>query len=181
MFKALYFPMMQLPFIPETAPFTPEQRAWLNGFLAGLFSQVAARLCARTATQRRTGSQCRAVTGPVRFADRQRGRSRQTGREGSADARLCTKSSCVERLRAGESDGRRQGGHHLQHLGRRRSAGQCGEFLVMAQRRYRATAGEFEFRRARSWRQKLFRLLRRVEEVRCPSRSARGETSRPAR
>src|SRR5262245_3219437 len=30
----------QIPFIPETAPFTPEQRAWLNGFLAGLFSQV---------------------------------------------------------------------------------------------------------------------------------------------
>ncbi len=30
--------MTNLPFIPETAPFTPEQRAWLNGFLAGLFS-----------------------------------------------------------------------------------------------------------------------------------------------
>jgi len=30
----------QIPFIPETAPFTPEQRAWLNGFLAGLFSQM---------------------------------------------------------------------------------------------------------------------------------------------
>ncbi|HEX9046720.1 MAG TPA: sulfite reductase subunit alpha [Verrucomicrobiae bacterium] len=29
-----------LPYIPETAPFTPEQRAWLNGFLAGLFSHV---------------------------------------------------------------------------------------------------------------------------------------------
>lgn len=29
-----------VPFIPETAPFTVEQRAWLNGFLAGLFSQV---------------------------------------------------------------------------------------------------------------------------------------------
>ena len=27
-----------LPFIPENAPFTPEQRGWLNGFLAGLFS-----------------------------------------------------------------------------------------------------------------------------------------------
>ena len=27
-----------LPYIPETAPFTPEQRAWLNGFLAGLFA-----------------------------------------------------------------------------------------------------------------------------------------------
>jgi sulfite reductase (NADPH) flavoprotein alpha-component len=27
-----------LPYIPETAPFSLEQRAWLNGFLAGLFS-----------------------------------------------------------------------------------------------------------------------------------------------
>ncbi len=27
-----------VPYIPETAPFTSEQRAWLNGFLAGLFS-----------------------------------------------------------------------------------------------------------------------------------------------
>jgi sulfite reductase (NADPH) flavoprotein alpha-component len=26
------------PYIPETAPFTPAQRAWLNGFLAGLYS-----------------------------------------------------------------------------------------------------------------------------------------------
>jgi sulfite reductase (NADPH) flavoprotein alpha-component len=30
-----------VPFIPESAPFTPEQRAWLNGFLAGLFSQTS--------------------------------------------------------------------------------------------------------------------------------------------
>ncbi len=27
-----------IPFIPETAPFTAEQRQWLNGFLAGMFS-----------------------------------------------------------------------------------------------------------------------------------------------
>jgi sulfite reductase (NADPH) flavoprotein alpha-component len=32
--------MVQIPYIPETAPFTAEQRAWLNGFLAGLFSQT---------------------------------------------------------------------------------------------------------------------------------------------
>src|SRR5687767_2309476 len=32
--------MVQLPYIPESAPFTPEQRAWLNGFLAGLLAQV---------------------------------------------------------------------------------------------------------------------------------------------
>jgi sulfite reductase (NADPH) flavoprotein alpha-component len=30
--------MTNIPFIPETAPFTPEQRQWLNGFLAGMFS-----------------------------------------------------------------------------------------------------------------------------------------------
>src|SRR4249920_466521 len=32
--------MPAIPHIPETAPFTLEQRAWLNGFLAGLFSQA---------------------------------------------------------------------------------------------------------------------------------------------
>lgn len=31
-----------IPFIPETAPFSPDQRAWLNGFLAGLFSESPA-------------------------------------------------------------------------------------------------------------------------------------------
>lgn len=31
--------MTNIPFIPESAPFNSEQRAWLNGFLAGLFSQ----------------------------------------------------------------------------------------------------------------------------------------------
>ncbi len=30
--------MNQAPFIPENAPFTQEQRLWLNGYLAGLFS-----------------------------------------------------------------------------------------------------------------------------------------------
>jgi sulfite reductase (NADPH) flavoprotein alpha-component len=34
--------MTRIPYIPETAPFTAEQRAWLNGFLAGLFSQTPA-------------------------------------------------------------------------------------------------------------------------------------------
>ncbi len=31
-----------IPFIPETAPFTPAQRAWLNGFLAGMYGQTTA-------------------------------------------------------------------------------------------------------------------------------------------
>jgi sulfite reductase (NADPH) flavoprotein alpha-component len=29
------------PLLPDTAPFSPEQRAWLNGFLAGVFSRAA--------------------------------------------------------------------------------------------------------------------------------------------
>lgn len=31
-----------VPYIPDNAPFTPAQRAWLNGFLAGLFSSASA-------------------------------------------------------------------------------------------------------------------------------------------
>lgn len=34
--------VVQVPYIPENAPFTPEQRAYLNGFLAGMFSHVPA-------------------------------------------------------------------------------------------------------------------------------------------
>lgn len=34
--------MSLVPSIPENAPFTAEQRAWLNGYLAGLFSRQAA-------------------------------------------------------------------------------------------------------------------------------------------
>ncbi len=34
--------MSQIPFIPENAPFTAEQRLWLNGYLAGLFSDAGA-------------------------------------------------------------------------------------------------------------------------------------------
>ncbi len=33
---------MDVPYIPENAPFTSEQRAYLNGFLAGLFSRAPA-------------------------------------------------------------------------------------------------------------------------------------------
>jgi sulfite reductase (NADPH) flavoprotein alpha-component len=35
-----------VPFIPENAPFTAEQRAWLNGLLAGLFSTSALSVAA---------------------------------------------------------------------------------------------------------------------------------------
>ncbi len=34
--------MSTAPLIPDNAPFSPEQRAWLNGFLAGLFSRAPA-------------------------------------------------------------------------------------------------------------------------------------------
>ena len=34
-------PSVSLPVLPDTAPFTPEQRAWLNGFFAGLLGDEA--------------------------------------------------------------------------------------------------------------------------------------------
>lgn len=34
--------MQMPPYIPDSAPFTPEQRGWLNGFLAGLYSTASA-------------------------------------------------------------------------------------------------------------------------------------------
>ena len=33
--------MNSIPFIPDNAPFSPEQRLWLNGYLAGLFSDAS--------------------------------------------------------------------------------------------------------------------------------------------
>jgi sulfite reductase (NADPH) flavoprotein alpha-component len=36
--NAIYRPPQAAPVIPENAPFSPEQRAWLNGFFAGLLS-----------------------------------------------------------------------------------------------------------------------------------------------
>ncbi|HXI72448.1 MAG TPA: flavodoxin domain-containing protein [Verrucomicrobiae bacterium] len=41
--------MSTVPFIPETAPFSTEQRAWLNGFLAGLHSSAPAGAAAAPA------------------------------------------------------------------------------------------------------------------------------------
>ncbi|HEY1792056.1 MAG TPA: sulfite reductase subunit alpha [Opitutaceae bacterium] len=35
-------PAQAVPLIPETAPFTPEQRAWLNGFVAGILARAQA-------------------------------------------------------------------------------------------------------------------------------------------
>ncbi len=40
-----------VPLIPDNAPFSSEQRAWLNGFLAGVFSRAAGAPAAPAATQ----------------------------------------------------------------------------------------------------------------------------------
>jgi sulfite reductase (NADPH) flavoprotein alpha-component len=40
-----------VPFIPENAPFSPAQRAWLNGFLAGLWSSVPVQPAPAAATR----------------------------------------------------------------------------------------------------------------------------------
>jgi len=43
--------MNSVPLIPDNAPFSPEQRAWLNGFLAGMFSRQAGAPAAAAAAQ----------------------------------------------------------------------------------------------------------------------------------
>ena len=42
--------MSTVPLIPESAPFSPEQRAWLNGFFAGMFSRTTVAGGANTAS-----------------------------------------------------------------------------------------------------------------------------------
>ena len=41
-FRSTFDIMPDIPLIPESAPFTSEQRAWLNGFLAGVLNRAAA-------------------------------------------------------------------------------------------------------------------------------------------
>jgi sulfite reductase (NADPH) flavoprotein alpha-component len=51
------------PYIPETAPFNPEQRAWLNGFLAGLYSSAPQDAAAPAAATLRFGLYFASQTG----------------------------------------------------------------------------------------------------------------------
>ncbi len=44
--------MGSVPYIPDHAPFNAEQRAWLNGFLAGMFSSTPVAAAAPTVSQR---------------------------------------------------------------------------------------------------------------------------------
>ncbi len=44
---------VDIPFIPDNAPFTPEQRAWLNGMLAGIFSARPAEVNASSKSSHR--------------------------------------------------------------------------------------------------------------------------------
>lgn len=48
--------MIIAPVIPDNAPFNPEQRAWLNGFFAGLFADDAAPISAATLSARQPSS-----------------------------------------------------------------------------------------------------------------------------
>lgn len=43
--------MSKIPYIPENSPFSPEQRAWLNGFFAGIYSRKAPAMAASAAAQ----------------------------------------------------------------------------------------------------------------------------------
>ena len=63
-------------FLPETAPFSPEQRTWLNGLFAGLFRSDGRRhaavgagsraACARRRTRHRPSKLTTARPGTIR-------------------------------------------------------------------------------------------------------------------
>jgi sulfite reductase (NADPH) flavoprotein alpha-component len=55
--------MNPVPYIPDNAPFTGEQRAWLNGFLAGLFSTTPQPAAASTPAGLRFGLYFASQTG----------------------------------------------------------------------------------------------------------------------
>ena len=66
-----------VPYLPDNAPFTPAQRAWLNGFLAGLYSSApgAARRLGRA------GSAESFAPGALRLRERQLRGARQAARQ----------------------------------------------------------------------------------------------------
>ncbi|MDB6035157.1 MAG: hypothetical protein JWM16_5495 [Verrucomicrobiales bacterium] len=45
--------MNTLPKLPTNAPFTAEQRAWIDGFLAGVFNEL---LASTTSTQEKSAT-----------------------------------------------------------------------------------------------------------------------------
>jgi sulfite reductase (NADPH) flavoprotein alpha-component len=51
-----------IPILPESAPFTPEQRAYLNGFLAGLFSRAPGAPIPTAGTPSAGGAKLQTVT-----------------------------------------------------------------------------------------------------------------------
>ena len=63
-------------FLPETAPFTPEQRAWLNGLFAGLFGLRRRR---HAAVARRTPPSCCPIWSMRRLSRRPRSTTARPG------------------------------------------------------------------------------------------------------
>ncbi len=112
--------MQTVPYIPDNAPFSPEQRAWLNGFLAGLFSSSPGTTVqpATRPVSLRFGVYFASHTGTAERL------AKKMAKELKAQGHTAEISS-VEKLTlcgSGEAGERTFVG---QHLWRRRSTGQC--------------------------------------------------------
>ncbi len=96
--------MTTVPVIPDSAPFTAEQRAWLNGYLAGLFSRGSVNPVAANAAQPKTqaltpltilfGSQTGSAEGLAKRA------AKEAGKRGFAATVLDMAQTSVEKLAA---------------------------------------------------------------------------------
>ncbi len=73
--------MQMTPYIPDNAPFSPEQRAWLNGFLAGLFSEAppAAQATAEKRASLRFGVYFASQTGTAERLAKKMAKELKTG------------------------------------------------------------------------------------------------------
>ena len=112
--------MNRIPFIPESAPFTPEQRMWLNGFLAGVFSDAnASGASALAGALGADGSQFVPKIPLIVLYGSQTGTAEGLAKktEGrSGEARICAEAREHGKIRGG---GPHEGGHgacHHQHV-----------------------------------------------------------------
>ncbi len=93
---------MSAPFIPDNAPFSAEQRAWLNGFLAGMFSRSGTGIpaCAPSPAQALTpltilwGSQTGTAEGLAKQA------AKEAGKRGFAPTVMDMAAATAEQIAA---------------------------------------------------------------------------------
>ena len=142
--------MNSIPFIPDNAPFSPEQRLWLNGYLAGLFSDAS--LAARAMSGLSAPPAAPAKPLVVLYGS-QTGTAEGLAKKASKEAQQRGFAPKLVEMAKYETVDLAKEENVLvdhQHLRRRRSAGQCAGVLELHQQRDRAASFASSLFRARA-------------------------------